>query len=184
MYPRETGKTYWNNLQFLFCCQQLIGADWFWLGFKIRAREKHMNLFAGLYSYEIVLVVLGIVLFLVLVIALLRNVFKDKPFAALIPALFIPIVMIGYPSIQSIQYQNGVIEITKAFQQVQDDPSDPQAQAQLNSLEPTIAKLEPRTATDPATQKLFVQAEKVLSQPSATNFKPEERKSPPKAKPQ
>ena len=135
-----------------------------------------MNLFAGLYSYEIVLVVLGIVLFLVLVIALLRNVFKDKPYAALIPALFIPIVMIGYPSIQSFQYTSGVVEISKAVQQVQDDPSDPQAKATLNSLEPMIAKIEPRAASDPATEKLLVQARRVLSHSPAANPKPDEYK--------
>jgi hypothetical protein len=135
-----------------------------------------MNLFAGLYAYEIVLMVLGVVLFLALLIALLRNVFKDKPYAALIPALFVPIVMIGYPSIQTIQYQNGVVEISKAVQQVQDDPSDPEANAKLNSLEPTIAKIEPRAGSDPATETVLLQARKVLSHPPAANFKPGEVK--------
>jgi hypothetical protein len=135
-----------------------------------------MTLFAGLYSYEVVLMVLGIVLFFAVVIALLRNVFKDKPYAALIPTLFIPIVMIGYPSIQTIQYQNGVVEITKAVQQVQDDPSDPQANAKLNSLLPTMAKIEPRAASDPATEKLLVQAKKALSPSPASKPEREEHK--------
>jgi hypothetical protein len=132
-----------------------------------------MNLFAGLYNFEVLLLLLGVVLFVALLLALLRNVFKDKPYAALLPAFFIPIVMIGYPSIESIQYQNGVVEIQKAADQLQADPSNPQAQAQFQDLEAKVDKIAPRALNDPNASRVLDQARLVLQHPPAksTNSK-------------
>lgn len=106
-------------------------------------------MFAGLNLYESVLLVLGIVLFVALLVALLRNVFKNQPYAALLPAFLLPVAMIGYPSIQSIQYNNGLVEIQKATDQVAAHPNDVQARAALQALEPKIAAIAPRAASDP-----------------------------------
>jgi hypothetical protein len=122
-----------------------------------------MSLFAGLYSYEIVLLLLGVSLFLVLLIGLLRNVFKDKSYAPLLPAFFIPIVMIGYPSIQSIQYQNGLVEIQKATDAVQSNPSNPQARAQLKELQATVTKIAPRAAIDPNGREILAKAQTLIN---------------------
>lgn len=131
-----------------------------------------MNLFAGLYFYEIVLLLLGVALFLALLVALLRNVFKDKPYAALLPGFFIPIVMIGYPSIESIQYQNGIVEIQKATNAVQENPSDPQAQAQLNELQAKVSKIEPRAGNDPHATQILAMARKAIARAPVEKGKP------------
>ena len=118
-----------------------------------------MNGFTGLYGYEIVLMLLGIALFLVLLVALLRNVFKDKPYAKLLPAFLISVVMIGYPSIESVQYSDGMVEIQTATNQLEKDPANQQAQATLRDLQTKIA---PRTANDPAGKAVVEKAQSVL----------------------
>jgi hypothetical protein len=137
-----------------------------------RDREEFVNLFEGLYSYEIVLLVLGVMLFLTLLVALVRNVFKDKPYAALVPAFFIPIVMIGYPSVQSIKYQNGLIEIEKATEAVQNEPSNPQAQAQLRELQAKVNKIAPRAMADPRANEILTRAHLVLARRAIEGIKP------------
>jgi len=66
----------------------------------------------GLYPGEVVLLILGIVLFVVLVIAFFYQLTHQRSLAALL-GFFIPVVMIGYPTITSIQYENGVLTVQK-----------------------------------------------------------------------
>jgi ribosomal protein S15P/S13E len=140
--------------------------------YAIGNREGFVNLFEGLYSYEIVLLLLGVVLFLTLLVALLRNVFKDKPYVALIPAFFIPIVMIGYPSIESFKYQDGLFEIQKATNAVQNEPSNPQAQAQLRELQAKVNKIAPRAMADPRAKEILTSAHLVLARGAVENRNP------------
>jgi hypothetical protein len=90
-----------------------------------------MQLLDGLSLYEIILIVLGVLLFLVL---LLRLVFKT-PAAdqwKWITALFlVSVIMIGYPSIQKIKYDNGMLEIEKWSREVERNPADTAARGQL-----------------------------------------------------
>jgi hypothetical protein len=90
-----------------------------------------MTFFAGLYSYESVLLVLGVILFLVLLIALLRFVFTNKPYLQLLPFFLLPIAMIGYPSIQSIEYNNGLVTIQKTTDELVKNPNDQTLRANL-----------------------------------------------------
>jgi hypothetical protein len=128
-----------------------------------------LNLFAGLYPFEIVLLLLGVALFLALLAALLRNIFKDKPYAALLPAFFIPIVMIGYSSIQSVKYQDGLVEIEKATAAAQKDPSNPQAMARLKELQAKLNKIAPRAVADPQANEILTKARRVLQVTDESN---------------
>ena len=76
-----------------------------------------MSIFQGLYGYEQVMLGLGILLFLVLLFILLRCVVKDKPWGKVAGFFLLPILMIGFPSIQKLSYGLSplvdVIEVTK-----------------------------------------------------------------------
>lgn len=64
------------------------------------------DLFDGLLLYEITLLMLGVFLFLILSIGLLYYIIKKEQIAKLLFFFFIPIVMIGYPSITQITRSN------------------------------------------------------------------------------
>jgi hypothetical protein len=63
-----------------------------------------MTTFAGLFWYEIVLLALGVMLFVVLLNALRSALAAGRSYAGLLPFFMLTIVMVGYPSIKSIQY--------------------------------------------------------------------------------
>jgi len=64
------------------------------------------ELLDGLLLYEITLLMLGVFLFLILSIGLLYYIIKKEQTAKLLFFFFIPIVMIGYPSITQITRSN------------------------------------------------------------------------------
>jgi hypothetical protein len=103
------------------------------------------SLFEGLRGYEILMVVLGTLFFIVLLVRLLRT--RDN-YGGLIAFFLLAIVMIGYPSIQKIKYDNGVVEIDKIGSGEVPPPSDPKARA---SVAETLAFVEQRAPT-PITQ--------------------------------
>jgi len=93
----------------------------------------------GLYWYELVLLVLGVALFVVLLLGLRRNLAAGKSYAGLLPFFVLTIAMIAYPSIKSIQYNDGMVQIDTTADQIAKNPDDPgnkarsvELQAQLN----------------------------------------------------
>jgi hypothetical protein len=105
------------------------------------ARSDSMNFFNGLYNFEIVLLILGVLLFLIALVKFMKN-----PSPVLVAFFLISIAMIGYPSVQSIAYQNGVVTINK---QVHDLEADPTNEALRSSLQQNVALVEQRPTTDP-----------------------------------
>lgn len=103
------------------------------------------NLFDGLLLYEVTLLILGVVLFLILSIGLLYYIIKKEQIAKLLAFFIIPIVMIGYPSINQISISNDKIELTKYQQQLIENPDDSVA---MKKVETITEKLEER-ATSP-----------------------------------
>jgi tetratricopeptide (TPR) repeat protein len=94
------------------------------------------HLLEGLFLHDIVLMILGILLFLVLLIGMIIYFFRKEPFGKLLFFFFIPIVMIGYPSIQKISFSSEMIEFEKNKQQVAQNPQDSTAKEALKeSLE-------------------------------------------------
>ncbi|HVU56293.1 MAG TPA: hypothetical protein VHD83_14610 [Puia sp.] len=98
-----------------------------------------MSIFNGLYGYEVIMLVLGVMLFLVLIFILLRSVVKDQPWGKLVPFFLLPIFMIGFPSFKKLSYDDGKIELEKATHSLSDDPTDTtirkQAEAAIRSVE-------------------------------------------------
>ncbi|MGM0620925.1 MAG: hypothetical protein ACQETJ_07770 [Bacteroidota bacterium] len=103
-----------------------------------------MDLFDGLLLYEITLLLLGVFLFLILSIGLLYYIIKKEQIAKLLFFFFIPIIMIGYPSITQISISKDRIELTKLQNQVLDDPEDSVA---VQKMEHLTQKLERRAST-------------------------------------
>jgi len=67
----------------------------------------------GLYFHELVLLVLGILLFIAILVLLIIFAIQKRPLKELVIFLFVSVIMIGYPSIQKIVYDNGVITVEK-----------------------------------------------------------------------
>ncbi len=106
-----------------------------------------MKLFDGLHPYEILLEVLGVLLFLVALLALIRNVMKEKPFGSLLPFIGVAVVMIGYPSIKSIEISNDTVKIEKLTQALQQEPTNASVRQELQTAVQTIASRPVNSAT-------------------------------------
>ena len=102
------------------------------------------ELLDGLLLYEITLLILGVILFLILSIGLLYYIIKKEQIAKLLFFFFIPIVMIGYPSITQITISNDKIELSKLHNKVMENPDDSVA---VQKMEQLTEKLEKRAST-------------------------------------
>lgn len=106
------------------------------------------KLFDGLLGYEIVLLALGTLLFLVVLLLLICNVIRDRAYSGLLMFLLVPIAMIGYPGIQKLKFENGIVEIER-YQKVEAKlPASPDARKQV---EETLEFVN-RRATTPRTK--------------------------------
>lgn len=123
-----------------------------------------MNLLAGMYLYEIVLMVLGVVLFIVLVVAFLYQLMHQKDVKVLLGFFILPIVMIGYPSVQSVQYQNGVLTLQKATDELQSKPTDT---ALRTSLQNQVAQIGGRPSSDAKDLAIVAKAQYALGDEQA-----------------
>ena len=88
-------------------------------------------IFDGLYLGEVVLLVLGAILFVVLLIALLDQLMHKRSIAPLLAFFAVSIAMIGYPSLKEIQFKDGVVTLTTITEQVQQNPTDTNLRLQL-----------------------------------------------------
>jgi hypothetical protein len=103
--------------------------------------EKLLN---NLYLYEIVMLFLGVFLFVLLCAGLVYYIIKKDDIRKLLYFFIIPIVMIGYPSIQEIQIEKDKFALIKYTDRVLEDPDDKEAQRELQKV---AQKLERRAKT-------------------------------------
>lgn len=116
-------------------------------------------MFDGLYLFEWVLLVLGVILFVVLVIAFFYQLVHKRSIGALLAFFMLPIAMIGYPSLQSIQISDNKVSLEKTADAVLSSPADPTAR---NELQQQVEKLSSRSFSDPATLTALSKAEFAL----------------------
>jgi len=90
-----------------------------------------MNIFEGLKLYEIVLLLMGVLLFVVLLCALIYLILHKRAYKQLLLFFAVPIVMVGFPAIEKIKFNNGVIEVEKLTQKVEREPTNIEAKKQL-----------------------------------------------------
>src|ERR1700739_2443621 len=100
-----------------------------------------MNLFDGLYPYEIVLLLLGVILFFVLVVILNVLVRQGRSIAPLLLFFIVPVLMIGFPAISKVKFDRNGVEIDKAAAALARNPSDGSAKTKLERL---VAEIKPR----------------------------------------
>ncbi len=116
------------------------------------------SIFDNLYLYEIVLLFLGVFLFMLLCAGLVYFIIKKDDLKKLLLFFPIPIIMIGYPSIQEIQIEKDKIALKKFSKEVIEDPEDTVAQKELTKI---TEKLEKR-ATDIEDIKAVAEANLLL----------------------
>jgi hypothetical protein len=102
------------------------------------------NLFSGLLLYEITLLLLGVFLFLILCIGLLYYIIKKEQIKKLLMFFFVPIIMIGYPSIKEISISKDRIALIKYQDLLVENPSDSLA---MEKVEEYTEKLEGRASS-------------------------------------
>lgn len=129
-----------------------------------------MKFFDGLYLYEIVLLVLGALLFLALIIAFMTLVIRGEPFAKLLLFFALPILMIGFPGIKSIEIREGLIKIELKLQYLLQNPTDSTSRI---SLVNELANLSSRPFSNPRSLVTIANAQIALGDNTAaeTNVK-------------
>ncbi len=119
----------------------------------------------GLYPFEIVLLFGGMVLLLILLVGLIAGLVRGKVPALLVPLFIISIVMIAYPSVQSIKYKDLTVTLNNQLQQVLANPTDPNSRKSLAQVADQVAS---RPAKDAATIAALASAQYALgNEPSA-----------------
>jgi tetratricopeptide (TPR) repeat protein len=118
-----------------------------------------MALFHGLFLYEVVLLVLGIVFFVVLLFAFGCYMKQNRSITPLLAFFMVSIVMIGYPSIKSIQIKDDMLTIEKETQRLEANPTDASART---TLQQTVANLEQRPITSASDLTVIAKAQFAL----------------------
>lgn len=90
-----------------------------------------MKLLQGIQLHELILMILGFILGLTLIFIFLYTALKTKPNLKLLYGFIAPLVMIGYPSIKSLEFGKDVIRIDKLVKNVDANPTDTVAQREL-----------------------------------------------------
>ena len=107
-----------------------------------------MKLLEGIQLHELVLIILGFILGLVLIFVFLFGALHGKPNLKLLYGFIAPLIMIGYPSIQSIEFSKDVIKIDKLVEQVNRNPTDTLATRALINEISTLPKSRCVTSSD------------------------------------
>jgi hypothetical protein len=118
-----------------------------------------MKIFEGLYLHEIVLLLLGVIMFCVLVVLLIVFVIQRRGIKPLLLFFVIPILMIGFPAISKVKFDKDGVEIDKATEAAAEDPSSAAVRAKLENL---VEQTKPRLAQSPEGLVKIARAEAVL----------------------
>jgi len=109
-----------------------------------------MSLLDGLLLYEIVMMVLGVILFFYALVLL-----KSTPKTGM-GCLFVCAIFIGWPSIQSLEFKDGEFKVEKATDKLEKDPTDAQAR---QIVKDNLPKLEGRPVRNPQVATAIARAQ-------------------------
>ena len=118
-----------------------------------------MNAFDGLHLYEVVLLILGVLLFLALLTILIIWALRNRSIKPLLLFFIIPILMIGFPAISKIKFDKDGVEINKLTKEVVEDPSNPALKSKLENL---VQEVKPRAGDSQNGLVKVARAEAVL----------------------
>jgi len=119
-------------------------------------------MFEGLYSYEKVLMVLGIILFVLLAGALVWFIVKKRNPKQLLGFFILTVLMIGFPAIQKISYEEGKVTLETNLRRVTAEPKNEYARADLKA---NINKMAQRSISDPVTSLKIARGYQALNEP-------------------
>lgn len=118
-----------------------------------------MKTIDGLYFYEFILLILGVLLFVTLLIILVVFVIQKRQLKELLVFFLLPVLMIGYPSIQKINYDKGVISIETQSREVAKNSQDPVSR---ENLKQNLKNIENRPNSNPESLLKFGRAQAIL----------------------
>jgi tetratricopeptide (TPR) repeat protein len=122
------------------------------------------SLIDGLRGYEVVMLILGVLLFAVSLYGFVRQLTGNRKLTPLVPFFGLSILMMGYAGIKSFQIQDGVIQVEKLTSQVAQDPTDP---AKRQALQAQINQLGSRQFSGPASLTTLARAQYALGDEAA-----------------
>jgi hypothetical protein len=137
----------------------------------VGAEMARPSVFGGLYSYEKVMLVCGVVLFAVLAALLMYSIVTKKSYLPLLSGFVLPIVMIGFPAVQKINFDNEVKDAQALADQVKSAPPGQETAAKLKTeLKATLSRIEPGRVTDPRTRSLLERAYTTAGDPEGAKL--------------
>lgn len=107
-----------------------------------------MKLLEGIQLHELVLIILGFILGLVLIFVFLFGALRGNTNLKLLYGFIAPLIMIGYPSIKSIEFSKDVVKIDKLVERVNRNPTDTLATRALIEEISTLPKSRCVTSSD------------------------------------
>jgi hypothetical protein len=117
-----------------------------------------MNIFQNLCPHESILMILGIVLFAALIFAFIWSVVKEKKYAILLPFFLLPVIMVGYPSLGTIKYENNKFELENQKQKLFEGDFTPEEYEAFTNAYLTIAQ-SCKSNHDPEAQESMAEAQ-------------------------
>jgi|GEM_PF-4499000 hypothetical protein len=109
------------------------------------------SFFAGMLPFQIILAVMGVLVLLVLLFILVWNVVKQRAITTFLPFFIIPVIMVGYPSIKSVQFFDAILNMNEQTNVVNNNVQDSTARA---SLETKVAALKSDTRSQSSAKAL------------------------------
>lgn len=91
------------------------------------------NLIEGLRVHEIIMMILGILLFLILLYGLVYSLRNSLPIKSLLLFFLIPIVMIGFSGIQKISFMGTLIDMKTTLAKVEEEFNNAEAREELEA---------------------------------------------------
>lgn len=122
-----------------------------------------MLILDGLHLYELILLILGILLFILAAVLLAIQIFRHRDAKVLIPLFAIAVLMIGFPGIKSISFGDMKTELKNLAIRLDADPGDSLARLRATTL---IARMETRPVNSDDTRRLIDHVRLVLRQDS------------------
>jgi tetratricopeptide (TPR) repeat protein len=110
------------------------------------AEIKRPPVFDGLYSYEKVMLVCGVILFLLLAAAFVYFIVQKRNPASLSLFFIFPIVMIGFPAVQKVSFDKESDKLNQQARYVKENPGDSTARKALTQ---TVEKMASRPSGNP-----------------------------------
>ncbi len=119
------------------------------------------KLFENMATYEVILLILGCVLFLISLVGIIIGMIRRETLKKYIPLLFIAIVMIGFSAIKKVSLGNDFISIEKNSNDYLNDPSDT---ATLSKLAENYKKINPDLLQTPQDLTSYAKAAMLLGE--------------------